>query len=170
MENCLSNNFASFPPVSKSSTEETEKRFFSGDWEARRVKGAIRNKKSAPLSFEKIQNLNKQMTKKTILSCYRKESLEDVPFCRQFLYWHLFLFMLYLTCDINLNIWLISYKYVFFLLVKMHALFSHTCMRCRDLCRSKTSYAFFVRGFGCALFYLKFWRYEYESRNANYNW
>ena len=57
---------------------------------------------------------------------------------------NLFFYVLYCICDINLNIWLISYKCVFFyLLVKMHALFSHTCMRCRDLCRNKRSCAFF---------------------------
>ena len=57
----------------KLSTEETEKRFFSGDWEARRVKGAIRNKKSAPLSFEKNTKLSKP------ISCNKKDEKNDFP-------------------------------------------------------------------------------------------
>ena len=44
----------------------------------------------------------------------------------------------------------------FYLLIKMHALFSHTVMSVsKNLCRSKLSYAFFVRSLGCALFYFR---------------
>jgi len=39
-----------------------------------------------------------------------------------------------------------------FILVKMHALFCILSV-CQELCRSNRSNAFFVRGFGRALFY-----------------
>ena len=47
--------------MSKSSTDESEKRFFSGDWEARRVKGAIRNKKAPLYPSKKIKTTLKQL-------------------------------------------------------------------------------------------------------------
>ena len=47
-----------------------------------------------------------------------------------------------------------SVQVCIFTLVKMHALLSILVRVC-NLCRSKRSYAFFVRGYGCALFILR---------------
>ena len=47
------------------------------------------------------------------------------------------------------------YTSVYFYLGKNACSFKHTCIRCLSLCRSNQSYVFFVRSFGCALFYFE---------------
>lgn len=62
--------------------------------------------------------------------------------------------MIKLSCETNLNN-CAAYLVCIFISEKMQALFSHTLAAVENLFRSNRSSAFFVRGFGCALFNLR---------------